>query len=279
MLNVGSRRMTFIRSCFLVLLFSVAQATELAPWFPPLFEFQARGTYFFEKVTKVKTPSGAFRAPTNINSVQLALDVTPWPYLNLEAELYLTNTRDISFNYEAALVTLRYALLDDITGDLIALATGVTISFPERRFLRQFSFDYHGNVNAEFHATVGKEWASCEEWVVRIWGLGGYGIANRGSPWVHALGVVECRPLPFLEAAFFTEALYGLGTRNIIPGQRFPGYASINHQNIDIGGALTTPLSYFGTLSLIGWKNIHAHNFISGYWGLALSLLIPFSII
>src|ERR1700733_6783214 len=142
----------------LLLLFSQGFSTEYAPWFPTLFEFQGRASYLYEKVDKVDSPKGNFYAPSNNSSLQCSLDVTPWPYWSAEAEVYLTHTSDIAFAYEAALFTLPYAWLDDLY-DWAALVPGVTLSFPGERFLHQFSFAYHGNVNVEAHATLGKEWS------------------------------------------------------------------------------------------------------------------------
>jgi hypothetical protein len=271
----GFPNMKFIS---LLLLFSSGYASEYAPWFPPPWEFQGRVSYLYEQVEKVRSPQGSFRAPSNNSSIQLSLDVTCWPYWNVEGEVFLTRTSDIDFAYEAALFTLRYAWLDDISGDCISLITGATLSFPVDRFLHEFSFDYHGNANAEFHATVGKEWARCEDWLLRLWGLGGLGIANRGSPWVHGLGVVECKPFSCLAGGLFSEAVYGLGHQAIIPDVPFEGYASINHQAVDVGGYVTYDIRYLGTLTLLGWYNVHARNFIERYWGGGISLLVPFSV-
>jgi hypothetical protein len=247
------------------------------PWFPPPLEFQGRMSYLYEHVREVESPQGSFLSPSDNSTMHLGLSLTPWPYWNLEADLLMTRASDIPFSYEAALLTIRYAWLDDISGDWITLVTGTTLSFPGERFLHAFSFDYHGNVNAEFHATVGKEWAHGNDWRFRIWGLAGYGVANRGNPWVHGLGVIAYKPCRCLDGALFSEAVYGLGRHTIIPNAPFEGYASIGHQAIDIGGMLNYEICYFGTLTLLGWYNVHARNFIENYWGAALSLLVPFS--
>jgi len=263
----------------LLLLFATSYATELFPWLPPLFEFEGRLTPLFERVDRAQSPLGNFRAPINNASLQLGMDVTPWPNWNAEVELYLTHTHQTNFTYEAALCTLRYAWLDDLAGDDLSLVTGVTLSFPNHTFLHQLSFPYHGPINAEFHATVGKEWSCREDWLFRMWGVGGLGVANRGSPWLYSLIVAEGKTSLCTTVGLAIDALYGLGSHNLLPKLPFKGYASIDHRNIDLSGFFTYYLPHYGTFAFLGWYNLYAHNFIWHYWGVSLSFLIPLSII
>ena len=57
---------------------------------------------------------------------------------------------------------------------------------------------------------VGKEWACCQEWFFRLWGLGGVGMANRGSPWVHGVGAVEGRTTACTTLGLFPTPFLGL---------------------------------------------------------------------
>jgi hypothetical protein len=271
--------MKYIKTCLCLLLFQTAYATDYTPWFTPPFEFQGRAGYVYEHADTVQSPLGSFSSPTDNSSAHFSLAVTPWPYWNVETELFLTHTADISFAYEAALVTVRYAWLDDILGDCVTLATGATLSFPGSRFLHIYSFPYHGTVNTEFHATLGKEWACGCEWQTRAWALAGYGIANRGSGWIHGLAAFEYRLHRCTTATLFAETLCGLGDDSIIPFIPFEGYASISHRNVNLGAALDYALAGCYTLTLLGWYSPYAHNFIDHSWGASLSLLLPFSIL
>ncbi len=263
--------------CLFILLFSPLCATEYAPWFSPLWELQGRISYSYDKQHTVQSPKGNIRDHNNEYTIQSSLGVTPWPYWNAEIELYLTHTNRIPFSYEALFGTLRYQWLDDIRGDPIALVTGVTFSFPGNRYLHDYNFPYHGDINGELHFTVGKEWACEYEWWMRMWAFGGWGIANRGNGWLHGIGVIEFQPLPF-QWGVYTEALCGLGSNDIIAADPFEGYASINHQNVDIGGYFSFPVNSYGMLTFQGWYNAYARNYIQHYWGLGLSLQIPFSL-
>lgn len=261
------------------IIYSTGHSTEVDPWLSPLWEFQWRTSLLYDHVSIVQTPKGSFKDVSNDYSTQFSLGVTPWPCWNIEAELYLTRTSDIDFSYEALYLTARYLWLDDLSGDLISLTTGLTCSLPGNPFLRDFSFPYHGHLNLEGHVAIGKEWSrEKKEWSARLWAYGGVGITNRGTPWLSGTATWDLNLSDRLECGAFTFLLYGLGHNNIIPNIPFTGFALINHQNVDIGLYLNYDYGYLGTLTLIGWYNVHAHNFVENTVGIGASLLIPFSL-
>jgi len=253
-------------------------ATEYNPWFSPLWEFQGHFSSLYNRVKTIQSPKASLAAPSNNYSFHSSLGVTPWPYWNTEIELYLSRTSDIPFSYEAAIGTVRYQWLDDIRGDPFALVTGVTLSFPGNRYFHNFNYAYHAEVNAEFHVTAGKEWTCDTDWWMRMWALGGYGIANQGNGWMHGIAALEFQPSCF-QYGIFSEARYGFGSNDIIAGQQpFEGYALIDYRTIDVGGFICYQLGCLGTLSILGWYNAYAHNFVEHDWGSAARLLIPFSL-
>jgi len=266
------------RFLILLLLASPLYATEYNPWFSPLWEFQGRFSYFYDKEKTVQSPKGNFRAPSNDYTLRGSLGITPWPYWNAEVELFFTHTSDIPFSYEAAYGTIRYQWLDDIRGDPFALVTGLTLSFPGNRYLHDFSFTYHGEVNGELHVTIGKEWACRDDWWMRAWALGGWGIANQGSGWLHGIAALEFQPGCF-QWSLFSEAIYGLGSNDIIPNQNpFVGFALIDHRTVNVGAIVGYDIGCLGTLSLLGWYNAYARNFVQHSWGLGATFLVPFSL-
>lgn len=254
-----------------------AISLEHSPWLPPLWEFQSRTSLFYERVHKVETPQGSFPFKSNNVTLATSLGLTFWPDWNAEIGLLMTKTSDINFSYEAAYTSIRYQWMDDLVGDPISLTTGLNLSFPRTAFLNNFSYNYHGQCNAEAHVSVGKEWGYTEGPLLNLWGLGGIGIAEKGSPWLHGLAVCDFAFNHCLRLGCFLEGIFGLGHNDIIPATIFPGYASIAHRSLDLGVFVETPLSYWGSLSFFGWGNFYAHNFIQHTWGMKTTLLIPFS--
>lgn len=265
------------RLLLLLLFTSSLHGAEYAPWFSPLWEIQGDIGVFYTRDKTVQSPKGSFHDPSHDYTLMGSLGITPWPYWNVQVDVCMSRTKEIPFSYEAVYGTVRYQWLDDIRGDPLALVTGVTFSFPAERYLHSYRFAFHGEVNAELHATIGKEWACGDNWWMRGWALGGLGFANRGNGWLHGIAVWEFNPKCF-GWGVFTEALYGLGSQDIIPNVPFEGYASIDHRTVDVGGFLNYELDYLGELTCLCWYNAYARNFILHNWGLALNLLIPFSL-
>lgn len=267
-------------SAFFFLSFPIAlKATCFSPWFGNVFEFEARTTYGYDRIQKIQTPEGSFTNIRNNHHLDFSLALSPWPDWDIETELYFSHSPDIEFAYEAFLFTARYLLLDDVTGDPFSLAIGATCSVPGDRFMRDLGYVYHGHVNGEYHVSIGKECPNfCTgTWNSRYWALAGFGTSDKGSPWVHAIAEAEWN-FGCPQMCIFSEFLAGLGHENIDPFTPFDGYATIAHRSLDIGGCISYMYPYLGSLTVEGFYNVYAHNFPEHFFGMRLTLLIPFSL-
>lgn len=260
-------------------LFSSGLATNEAPWFGNVWEMEWTTGYKYYHADTVSTPTGSFDNTADNHSLTNSLALAPWPNWNVETELYLTHTNQVIFGYEAALITGRYQWLDDITGDPISLTTGLTFSFPGNRFTHDLHFYYIGDYNTELHFAIGKEIPNCglTIWVHRFWAYGAYGIANRGSGWLHGKIGWDLIVNTCLDFEVFAHALYGFGTHNIVPNEPFTGYGPIAYREIDLGAKGNYHLRDLGTLSLEAACDLYNRNSPNSY-EITLSLLIPFSL-
>lgn len=257
---------------------------QLAPWFGNVWEFEATAAYHFQHYNTVQSPDRDISHHSNDHFAHFALGISPWPRWDVELELLLASTASNSFGYEAFRATGRYLLFDDILCDPFSLATGVTLTCVADRFLKDFSIPFHGNVNAEFHIAIGKEWAyctflSCTEnctWMTRLWALVGIGVANRGLPWGHGIIAAEYNYWDRWQAGVYSDLLYGFGSKDII--EPFKGYASIDHQSVDLGGFFRYRVFPLGSLKADYAYRIHAHNFPEHAHIFTLALEIPFSL-
>lgn len=243
---------------------------DYAPWFCPplLFQADARALYAHKPFDE---------AYPDIYSLQAGLRVTPWPYWQLETEIWITSKEALHFQYESALLTLRYAWRDDIQGDPFTFVTGFTLNVPGGPFLHDERFLYPGDVNCELHATLGKEWARNVNWLWRIWFLAGYGVANKGSPWWHFLGTLEWQPVNCLSLGGYSEAFLGLGNEALsLP---FNGYGPIAYRDLTIGGKITFLISEAACLRLLAWMTPYSRNFVENSWGVTAQLSFPFSVL
>jgi len=260
----------------LLLLFSQAYAVDYSPWFAPPWQFQGTVGTRYEHSKKIQSPKGNFNALSNEYFLDMGLAVTPWPYWNVEAEFAMFHSQEIDFAYQVANITVRYAWLDDIAGDPISLVTGVTVALPGNHFLKELTMPYHGNVNTEIHASIGKEFTCRGEWKRRFWALGGWGFANKGSTWVHGFLAWEESLNACMTWSLGSDLLFGLGNEDLIEAD-FNGYADIGYQVINLATALNYQIPYVGTLQGIVLYNVYARNFAEHFFGLSLHLIVPFS--
>jgi hypothetical protein len=231
--------MRSLRYClffFLCLSLDQAKGTEYAPWFHNLFEFKANIAYQYIEAEKVQSSEGDFDSPFPYdNAFLFGLGISPFPRYDFQAELIFSNNTKIEYGYQAFLTTVRYLWLDDISGDPLSLATGITLSFPAERFLRNVNYFYHSHVNGEFHLSVGKEYPndSLTDWKRRWWVLAGIGIADQGTGWIHSMIEAAWNWYPRVNFGLFSELLFGLGNKSaFLP---FEGYKLVDYRVIDAG--------------------------------------------
>jgi len=265
----------------IIFLSTTLWATEYAPWFSPLWQFEGRVGYTYSHTERVQSPSGSFTFTNNYHDLFTSLAATIWPEINLEAELAFVKSDTLPFSYETLTCTGRRLLWDEAAGDWISAVVGATLALPSGRILRDYNYAYHGYINAELHVALGKEFSSpCAlDWSWRIWGLFGMGVAEKGSPWTHGIVTFDQALAHNISLTLFLETLFGGGGGNINPLQQpFGGYASIRHQTVDLGGALHYDMGIYATLTVLGYINLYAHNFTAHTFGCNITLLIPFGI-
>lgn len=255
-------------------------ATELSPYFSPVWEPYVRMDYLYQYMDRIESPLGSFNLGNPINNAGFAAGLTVWPQWSAELELLLSSNpaTDVSFSYQATRLTGRYQFFDEACGDLFSIAGGVTLFTVRSSFLTATSCWFHGNFNSEFHLTIGKECLGRDEWWLRFWAYGGFGVANKGNPWWHNIVELDFRPTSSYTISPMMELVYGTGDNSIHPLEPFPGYAGINHQFVNIGLALRKTGICLGTFSLNGWYNVHARNFPESYYGVGATWLIPIGI-
>jgi|GEM_PF-1204725 len=271
---------TLLALLFCNLLASSLVAAEVSPWISPPWECQGGLGYGFEHFEHVQSPAGSFRTVQNTHHFRGSFGMTVWPRVNVEGELVLAKNSLFNFAFEALYLSGRYVLCDDQRGDFATVTAGTSLTFAGGQVLRNLSFAYHGYANVEFNVALGKEFGGtcCQQWQWRLWSYFGYGIAERGSPWIRSIISLDQELTSCIDASLFVQMLYGLGHNNIIAAQPFPGYASIGHQAVDLGLNFSYGLGPIGSFDLLGWINLHARDFPQHALGFSAQLRIPFSL-
>lgn len=249
-----------LSKCFSTFIFNIflfpflCLATQYEPWFDNVLELQVRSGTIFQHYGHIRKNSTMVRKLDNVLTRNLSLAIAPLMYLNFEAEINLTRTHNHDFALEDTKFTGRYLIFDDVMGDPYSLTAGLSLTLPTYHFRHDISLFHSGPAEWEAHMALGKEYPCEDRWQTRWWALGGIGIANRGSPWLRADINWERNFCERHQFRLYAKSLWGLGDHTIQIDDSFPGYGSIRHQTIDVGGRysylLFFPCGYLKFLDL-----------------------------
>jgi hypothetical protein len=232
--------------------------TDLKPWFPRYLEFQSSFTYLHQQYYKVDEGARTIHWRSKDDFYHTGLELA-YDDLCGELELTFSSTKRHHLGPDNAKATLRYQVLDDIIGDPVSLVAGVTVSQVFALSLKDISTFNHGGIEGEFHLSVGAECPCWDTWTSRWWAVGGIGLGDHGSPWLHGELAWEKNWCEQQHFRLFAEAIYGLGDENL-DVFIFDGYGPIRHQSIDLGAMYRYTFECDGSLSLGYAHRLHARN-------------------
>ena len=268
------KSLAFIIAC--IFLASTANATQLEPWFGNVLEFEFRSTYTFQSYSDVDTISENLSVDSNDHFLNLSLALTPTYDFNVEGELLLAHTDYQTFGIAHGRLTGRYLWWNDVVGDPVSVVTGLSVTVPSGTSRRDLSTPYHGDVELEVHAAMGKECSEGRYWTKRGWGLLALGVANKGSPWVRGAFFLEKNSRNDHFWKLFTEGRWGLGHEALDLSEPFYSYGDIDHRSVDVGVGYGWRIRYWGILYCQYSYRVYACSYPERTHLFSLMLLYPF---
>ena len=175
--------------------------------------------------------------------------LAPTDTVEVQAQLSVAKHTGTSLYWDTAQVCGRYLFLSDLAGDPVSLSTGLTVTFGSNDARRSVAEFVPSNANGELSVAMGKEWARCEEWLVRVWALGAGGLANQGRPWLR--GSVHLDVQPWAGFALYSSVggIASFGSQRCW-GPVFPGYAEVRARWLDLQLAAAYSSQTWGTWGL-----------------------------
>lgn len=250
------------------------EATELSPWFGRDFELRPQASVRVQTYREVQSPN-ELRRNANDSFYTLGMDVAA---LGFDAQFEMTEavTGRQHFDLDAAKLTVRYQLADDIIGESFSLVPGISYIQALRNSLLDPSSFHHGLYEAEFFLSFGKEMACEDFWTYRFWGMTGLGIAEQGSPWIRGDLTWEKNWWNQQQLQLFIHSLWGLGGEDFsCCFCCFKGYGPIHHQSVDLGTRYSYLFDWGGIVSLECAYRVYARNFPKRACQLVLKLEYP----
>ncbi|MDP1834869.1 MAG: hypothetical protein Q8K75_02975 [Chlamydiales bacterium] len=238
-----------IRRLFILLLTAapaLLSAVDLTPWFGRDKLIEVRPWASYQWYPKIDTDQGKVNKQGRNVFFGTSASIASDNKYSLSGESLFSRTNQHSFTLENMRITVRRQWLNDIVGDPFTLVTGATVTVPTTRALRDYNTIYHGKVEFEGHAAVGRE-ASCGAfWNSRWWAAVALGKADIGCPWLRGRATFEKNFWNQHQWKIFAEGTGGMGQRRLSLISPFPGYGKVKYRTIDAGAGYSFLIDGYG---------------------------------
>lgn len=256
---------------------ALCSALEVQPWFGDVFEFHFLSGYSFSWFNKVQGGRPQLQSPFHANVLDFGLEFCPSAEWSIDGDLQFASTTE-PFRFRSTAMQLRYLWFDDVVGDPVTFATGVSGRATSSKALHDVSCPSHAHADFELNFSLGKEFDASESWRWRVWGFGAVGHGNRGSPWVRAIAAAETNINDQHRWALYAIGSNGYGRHSHVDLDHFRGYAKIRQKSIDAGIRYGCKLGVWGTLRFDYQRRILAKACPQQTNTFIVSYLLPFSL-
>lgn len=254
-------------------------ATELKPWHGSIYSLNFNASVSLQQFEKLDTHCGVIKRPELDAFYNLGAHMVVKENITAEIEISALDSRHRLFGFQALRLTGRYFWLDDVIGDPVSIATGLTVSKIFHAARRNIAAFDHGGVACEGHIAIGKELSSCEQfWVSRAWGVLGLGIADIGYPWLRAKLAWEHNWWERHQFRVFADGIWGFGHHDLHIHPSFKGYGSVNYQAIEVGLRYGFRFDNDALVSLAYSFRVYGHNCPINANILQLEVCYPFGL-
>jgi hypothetical protein len=223
---------SFASLAFLLFFALSVHGAELRPWFTDSFLLFTNQIVEVEHFSQFATPIPTESSHNTIVSYHPSWQFAVADYA-AEVEARFSDTDKLVFSSEYFAQTLRYLVRNDIAGDDISLAVGITYRQVSRQHLLDSVQIHHGRNEWDFHLSIGKEYASFTDWILRSYAVAICSVGDHGSPWLTCRGGIDFRINPCQIVELDIEWKQGLGKQELDLSV-FKGYGSIHHRTLDI---------------------------------------------
>lgn len=253
-------------------------ATELAPWYPPIYQVQPCITLLTQHSRSVASSHGDFEQPLHANFLHGSLSGAYYDWYG-ELEVLLAQEPQRHCGFDSAAGTIRYLLSDDVPGDsFFSSVVALSIKSASRRALYDLSSFHHGLLEGVLHLALGKEFSTGQYWSSRFSAVIGLGTADVGSPWIYSRLGAEMQQSVNQQLGLFLEGLFGLGGEALSRRRDFHGYGPIAHRSIDLCAGYSYLFAYGSKATLGASYRLYARNFPQQAYSFSISFLYPFGL-
>jgi hypothetical protein len=252
-------------------------AIKSDPWIPPPYELNVEAGYSFAYFPSVNNAVNPVSYSSPVNTLDLSINGAFTTELFCELDFEFDGTRKVNFGLESFAPCIKYQLLNDLTGDSVALLVGTYFRYVPTNRLRDVATPYSGEYNFDFLLSIGKEFDQEGEVAGRTYAMLDVGIATKGMPWLlmDIMGEAVLLEHNFLRAG--VDAYFGFGDNTEVNIDNFYGYGNINHNSLNIKLGYAYKFSVWGEIALLYKRRVIAVSFPSDLDYIGLTYNVSFS--
>jgi len=206
-----------------------------------------------------------------------ALSFTLGDSFQAELELEMAVTPRQPYGFRSFAMQGKYLILDDIQGDPVSLAAGVSLREVGSKSVRDVSSPYASYFNTEAIFSVGKEFTKTSDWTTRGYLTGAIGIANKGSAWNRFDAVFEGKIARAHTLKGFLLGYFGYGSETRVNPNAFKGWGYVGHKSLDLGVQYKYQFFLWGEIGLSYAYRVFARFYPDGQQTAVISYTLPFS--
>ncbi len=250
-------------------------AFQNKPYFSPLAEFELNSTYTYSYYNSVAGLGSSYRSRDSDVDFNLGLRFLPDWEMQVEGEFLRTSHHVLSAESFAG--QLRYHFLNDLTGDLFSLTSGLRLRYVTGRFLHDLSCPYASTMNLDLVTSIGKEFTRGDDWLFRFFAYLGAGIGNRGAPYFNPEIHLEFNLFRHHQFDIFSLGKVGFGGRSVERNQY--GYGNVAYRAVDVGATYRYCFAIWGDLYISYTYRPYAHDFPKRLQTFLIGYQLPFSLL
>ena len=259
------------------LAFSSLCAIRSDPWIPPPFELNGGTSYSFSWFPNVDNAEDPSSYHSHVNQLNFNFNGSFTTQLFAEIDLNFNQTRELNFGFESVAPCIKYQLFNDLTGDPVAFLIGTSFRFVSDDNVRDVATPYGGAYNFDFLMSIGKEFDKNGQMEGRVFGLLDLGVATQGMPWLFVDVMGEAVFYDNNWLAVGVDGYYGFGTTTEVNIRKHYGWASIQHNSMDIKLGYAYKFEVWGELAFQYRRRVVAVSYPEDLNFFSLSYNLSFS--
>lgn len=228
------------------------------PWIRPLFEMEAGVRYGYSYFPNVANGINPISYSSYVNEVQFEYGASVTPSLFIQTEIEFDETKKLDFNLLSVAPYVGYQMMNDLTGDVVALLIGGYFRYVPYERLSDVATPYSGEFNFNIFFSIGKEFDRNELPAAKVYAMLDGGIATRGAPFLNVDVQGEVYFYQRNKIKMGVEGFYGFGKYDFIDIGNFSGYGEINHRSLDIKIGYQYDFFVWGSASILYKRRVLA---------------------